>query len=182
MNKFLLMALGAGILAGNLAASTIGFTVSQVGVTGTGDTLYRYVYNFAGVTLQANQDVDIRYSPSVYKSLSNPIVPVGYSPLVLQPNNPPGASGDFSVLATAAGLSTAGVFSIDFTLQTGAAPGAQSFTINQYNAQGGFLRQVEAGTTTGLGDVSLPEPGTSLLSGAGLLLAYVIGTAQRSRR
>jgi hypothetical protein len=46
-----------------------------------------------GMTVQTIQQIDIRFDPTRYGTLSNVQVP-GFSALPLQPNNPPGVFGD----------------------------------------------------------------------------------------
>src|ERR1700730_12481356 len=101
-----------GLLSVNLSAATIDFSVSTVGVNPSGETLYRYLYSLAGVSLLNNQEVDIRFGPVLYGTLSNGVAPAGFNLQLLQPNNPPGASGDYSVLALLNNPPVSGVFSV----------------------------------------------------------------------
>jgi hypothetical protein len=105
-----------GIVSASLHASPlIQYQVSTVGTTGTGQTLFRYNYLISGFTLFQNEEIDIRFDPAVFGQLSNGLASPGFDLLLFQPNQPPGAFGDFSALA-GANASLAGTFRVDFTL------------------------------------------------------------------
>src|SRR5215831_7571648 len=89
-----LLALLTAAGAGTLGAITIDFQASSLG-----QGLYRLDYLVSGIQLQMNQELDIRFDPALYGSLSNGVAGPDYDLLLLQPNNPPGVFGDYSALA-----------------------------------------------------------------------------------
>jgi len=179
MRNLLRVAIGAGLFSLTLQAATVAFTVSTVGVSGSGDTIFRYQYNVTGLALLANQELDLRFSPALYSNLTNAVAPAGFSTALFQPNNPPGAFGDFSAFTTTNMPNVTGPFSVDFIFRGAGTPGSQPFLINQYDAAGLFLRVVDSGTTVPAGGPNVPEPATYLLSMGGLLFAGIARFARR---
>src|SRR5512140_131833 len=96
-------------LAAGLSAATMKFEVTPLGTLvlggatpgGPGATveMQRCTYFLSGITLLADQEVNIRFDPAVYGALSNPHAGPGFDVLLFQPNQPPGAFGDFSALS-----------------------------------------------------------------------------------
>lgn len=80
----------------------------------TAGSLYRYTYALSGFDFLTNQELDITFDPLLYGPLSNGVATAGYSLLLFQPNDPPSAQGDYSLLATTNHPSTTGIFSVDF--------------------------------------------------------------------
>src|SRR5215212_2554454 len=120
MRNLLRFAIGAGLFSITLQAATVGFTVSSLGGNN-----YRYVYDFTSLNLQANQEVDIRFSPTLYSTLTNGLAGSGFSLAVFQPNYPPCASGDYSALALINNPPLTGPFRVDFTFLGTGTPGSQ---------------------------------------------------------
>jgi hypothetical protein len=134
-----------------------------------------------GVPLQQHQEIDVRFDPGVYGTLTNGVAPAGFSLALFQPNNPIGAFGDYSVLAVVPNPNTAGIFSVDFTLKPGKSAGSQPFFINQYmDDNNTFAGTIASGVTTPAGG-NVPEPATYLLAMAGLLFTGVAGSLRRRR-
>ncbi len=169
MRKLLWLTLLAGILVGNVNAAAI-----QLQVTNLGLNSYRYNYTLTGFNLQANQELDIRFDPNIYLSLSNGVAPADFDLLLLQPNNPPGTFGDYRAFALVNSPSLAGPFSVDVLLKNGASPDSQQFLINQYSPAGLLLSSTPGGFTTS----AVPEPATISLG----FLAIFIGGAVRAVR
>jgi len=183
MRNLLGFAIGLGLLSINLQAATVAFTTSTVGVNGTGDTVFRYLYDLTGVSLQQHQEVDIRFDPGVYGILTNGVAPAGFSLALFQPNNPAGAFGDYSVLAVVPNPNVGGIFSVDFTLKPGHSAGPQPFLINQYqNDDNTFIATIASGVTTPAGGNPVPEPSTWMPAVAGLLLFTGIARSARRQR
>src|SRR5438309_110376 len=149
--------------AGCLSAATITFQSSDLPDITPGQDLRRDVYSIGGITLQANEEIDIRFDPALYGTLSNGVAPPDFSLLLLQPNTPPGTFGDYSALSNVNNPSLAGPFSVDFVFLGTGAPGSQPFFINLYDRNGRFLRTVESGFTTSPG-AAVPEPATLVIS------------------
>jgi len=170
-----------GILAINLLSATIEFDVSVVGTTGSGETLYRYIYSLDQLTLQQNMEVDIRFDPALYGELLNPLAPADFDLLILQPNNPPGTFGDYSVLALVNNPAVNGLFSVDFTFTGPGMPGSQPFFINLIDPVSGAITPIDSGVTTAAGAV-VPEPGTLSFGCAALLTTILARALKRAAR
>lgn len=168
----------AGLFSINLMSAVIAFEVSEVGVTAAGDTLYRYTYSPEGFTLPQNSEIDIRFDPALYGELSNGVAPAEFDLLLLQPNNPPGAFGDYSALALIDNPPLSGVFSVDFTFLGAGVPGAQPWLVNQFDEQGNFVSTIASGTTASSTAV-VPEPATCA---AGCFTLLMAGAAHFWRR
>jgi hypothetical protein len=171
-----------GILASNLLSAVITFDVSVVGTTGSGETLYRYNYSVQGLTVPQNTEIDIRFDPALYGMLLNGVAPAGFDLLLLQPNNPPGAFGDYSALALVNNPSLAGPFSVDFTFIGPGTPGAQPFFINLIDPISGAITPIDQGFTTPAGGAVVPEPGTMVFGSAALLMTVLTRAAARRKR
>src|SRR2546430_6412605 len=110
MSNLLRFAIGASLFSISLQAATVGFTVSPLGGTN-----FRYTYDFTSLSLLANQEVDIRFSPTLFSTLTNGVAGAGFSLAIFQPNIPPGAFGDYSALATINNPPLTGPFRVDVT-------------------------------------------------------------------
>jgi len=175
MRNLLRIAIGAGLFSLTLQAATVGFTVTPLGGNN-----FRYVYDFTALSLQANQEVDIRFSPTLYSTLTNGVAGANFSLAIFQPNNPPGSFGDYSALSLINNPALTGPFRVDFTFLGTGTPGAQAFLINQYDAAGNFISTITTGSTTPPGG-AVPEPATWTLGVAGLVFAGVARSARRRR-
>jgi hypothetical protein len=173
----LLIVLGASSVA-SLTAANVSFQVTGLGATGLGQQQYQYNYVISDLQLQANQELDIRFDPSLYGTLSNGVAPSGFDLLLLQPNNPPGAFGDYSALALANNPPLSGTFSVKVVYLGSGLPGSQPFFINQYDAQGNFVGQVSTGSTGPSGQAA-PEPAAWTLAVMGCLLGGAFRAVRR---
>jgi len=165
-----------GLAAGSLSAATIQFQVNNLG-----GNSFQYNYLVSGITFQANQELDIRFDPAFYGTLSNPVSGSGFQALVLQPNNPPGTSGDYSAYAVINNPPLTGPFRVDFTLIGAGRAGPQPFFINQYDTNGNFISIKESGVTTPVGTAAVPEPTGFVLCGFSLLLIGALKAGHRSK-
>lgn len=157
----------------------------QFKVTPLGGTAFRYTYSLSGfnflVNQNVNQDLDIQFDPALYGTLSNGVVGPGFSALLLQPNNPPGTSGDYIALAQVNNPSLAGPFSVDFLFKGMGTPGgAQPFRVDEFDKNGNFLRTVpgNSGLTTPFG-TTVPEPGSFSLGVVALFIGGAWWTVRR---
>ena len=166
MRCILISSLLAGFLAVSVSAATITFQTTDLG-----SNQFRLTYTVTNFVFSLNQELDIEYEPALYLALSNGVAPTGFDVLLLQPNNPPGTSGDFSSLALVANPGT-GPFRVDATLVGGGQPGPQSFSINQLDANGVITSVVASGKTASA-IAAVPEPATLPLAG----LALITGSA-----
>jgi hypothetical protein len=159
-----LMMLACQGFSTGLHATTVTVIFNQLG-----PNLFRYTYTLTGTTLLANQEFDVQFDPTVYQSLANGKASSDFNLVLLQPNNPPGAPGDYSALAKVNNPSLAVPFSVDVATLGGTPPAAsgQFFLIEQFNAQGQLVSQIGSGFTTS----AVPEPTSAALIGAAVLLA-----------
>lgn len=159
----------------NLAAGVI-----TVGTSSLGGNLYRDNYVLSGVTFQANEALDISFDPSLYGSLSNGVAPSGFSVTLLQPNNPPGDSGDFIALAQADNSSGSEAFSVQFMYLGAGQPGIQPVSLNQFDQNGVFQYAVDTpGVASQVQSSQAPEPATFTLIGISFL-AHTLRRRYRS--
>lgn len=144
-----------GLCSASLHAGAIGISVSPDGAG-----VYKYTYTISGFTLSANQDLDIQFDPAVYLALSNGVAGSDFHLALLQPNNPPGTFGDYSIMALVNNPSLAGPFSVDVTLQQGVQtpPTIQPFVIEQFSTDGKFMSNIGSGSAG-----AVPEPSTGLM-------------------
>lgn len=162
--RFMMRLAVLAMSVGPLTAATI-TTISTVSTNGSGDSVYHYVYTLVGDPLLLNQEVEIRFAAGLYGLLSNGVAPAGFDLLLIQPNQPAGAVGRYSALATVDHLSLSGEFRVDAVFLGSGTPGPQPFAINQLDAQGGIVT---------LDVSSVPEPGTWWLGFSGLLAAGIV--------
>lgn len=186
-----MLRLGAGVrltlstvlLAASMAGATVTFevtTLSHITAGSGGATTQgqRYTYHLNDIVLHRNQELNIRFDPLVFASLSNPAAEPGFSLLLFQPNEPLGAFGDFSALALYDRSSPVASFSVEFTLIGPGVPGPQPYFINQFDDNGRFTTMVSGMTSPAL-EAEVPEPGTLAICGLALL---ALGALRRRRR
>jgi hypothetical protein len=166
----LLVLVIGGFSAAPVSAGTINADVMQLGAN-----LYRFTYSINGFDFLVNQDLDIQFDPSAVLGLSNGVATSGFNLLLLQPNNPPGGTGDYSALALVDHPSLAGPFSVDVSLNPGfLPPSSQTFVINQFDANGVFVAKVASGIVA-----DAPEPSSGLLVLAAIVLLGFSPTLRR---
>lgn len=161
-------------MAANSYAATIQFQTANLG-----GNSFSYAYTLSGFSLQANQALDIQFSPALYGTLSNQVVGSAFTPVLLQPNNPPGAPGDFIALATANNPSLAGPFGVNFIYKGLGTPGSQTYFVEQFDQNGNFVSTLATGSTTPFGTTTVPEPGSFWLGGLALLSMGAFWTIRR---
>jgi hypothetical protein len=169
VKRMISLALFVAGLAAHLSGAAIEFQVSSLG-GGTFEYTYT-ISSFVPCTPScAGDTLDLSFDGAVYNVLSNPVAqPVSdWSTTVFQPNALPGLAGDYLLTSNVANPSLAGPFSIDFTLQPGAQPGPQPFTIFDAN-----FNTLGTGTTTPV-ITGVPEPASFSLMTAGMLLGVVV--------
>src|SRR4051794_12909203 len=89
-----MLTLATALCAGSLSAANVSFQITNLG-----HNQYQLSYAVSDIQFEVNQELDIRFDPSLYGTLSNGIAPAGFDLLLLQPNNPPGVFGDYSAMA-----------------------------------------------------------------------------------
>jgi hypothetical protein len=164
----------AGLLAADLFGGAIIYEVTSLpsGMYGAKveQRPFRYTYSVTGITVEMNQELDIRFDPALYGGLYNGVAPDGFLVTLLQPDNPPGFAGDYSVFALLENPPLAGLFSVDFIFLGPGEPGAQQFFINQYDASGRFLAAVASGMTAPSVADEVPEPSSFSICGLVVLM------------
>ena len=175
MRKLLTVTLWVGLVAANLPAGTVSYDFSVTPIAPpsdapAGSSVLQVTYLLSNFTFLANQELDIQFDPTMYGEFVSGQTPAGFSLNLFDANNPPGAPGDFSALATVDNPSLTGTFSADVVYYGTGTPGPQSFSINQYDAQGNFVDTVSTGSTTPSSNTSVPEPGGFWLGGIGLFV------------
>ena len=176
MRVALLFLLCVCLAVSNLSAGTVQYTVTALGPND-----YHYVYLLNGLTFLQNQELDIRFDPTVFGTLSNASAGSGFFLIpCCQPNNPPGVYGDYAIQALTTITSPPGTFSVDASVPSSANPGSQPFFINQLDANGNLLYNVTAGFTELDPPDPAPEPANRGVIGIGLL-AGVAWWAARQR-
>ena len=175
MRKILSLALWAGLVAVNLTAGTVSYDFSILPYAPPqdappGSSMLQVTYMLSNFTFSANQELDIEFDPTLYGTLSNAQAPSGFMLTLFQPDNPPGATGDFSAYATTNGPSVSGAFTADVVYFGTVPAGAQSYSVNQFDDQGNFVGTVTSGFTAPADNTSVPEPGSFELGGVGLII------------
>ena len=170
----LLLAPFAGI------AGTIQYSVTDAGVTSTGDPVSRFTYTFPGITLEAYQEIEIRFSPADFVSIFNP---VGNGPdidvITLQVNNPPGAAGTYSLVSLTDNPPLSGIFSVDAVL-SGNPPATLPYFINQLEpGTFAFLERISSGSAQNTEPI--PEPASAGYVVIGIAMAGLLGLLRRYR-
>jgi hypothetical protein len=163
-----LLALWAGLTAGQLAAGSISYQVTSLG---SNAFRYDYTVNF---NLLEDQEIDIKFDPALYTGLNNGIAGSDFRLVVLQPGNPAGAFGDYSILALLDNPSLSGPFSIQFTYLGSGRPGGQSYLVHQFDPSGqNIIGTLDSGTTA----TASPEPASWMLGGIGLIISGILRRA-----
>lgn len=169
--SLILLPLWTTLLAGQLAAGTVQYQLSDLG-----GNVFRYEIFPSNMGLLKYQELDIRFDPTLFGSLFNGVADSDFLLLLLQPNNPPGAFGDYSALALVDNPSLAGPFSVDVQWLGAGVPGGLPFFIHQFDPSGSSIVK-----TIGEGSVESPEPASWLLGGMGLVIGGVLRTVRRRR-
>jgi hypothetical protein len=143
-----------------------------------GDPIYRFTYTLSGGTLNADEELEIRFDAALYGALSNASAGADFDVMLFQPNNPPGSAGIYSALALINNPSLATPFLVDAVYFGQGTPPVQEFVINAYDATGA-VSELESGTTVAL----VPEPATfASVGGMLVLIGWSWTVRRRSRR
>jgi hypothetical protein len=157
-------------------AGTIDYQITALPGGLPGQPLFQYTYYLSGFDFLALQEMDLVYPANLFGTLSNGVVTPGFSFMLFQPNNPPGTTGDFSVLALSNVGAVVGPWSVDVTYLGAGLPGPQTFIMDQFDANGDLVEPLGSGQT----DPPTPEPGTFVLVGL-VVWGGVIWRAVRRR-
>jgi hypothetical protein len=177
MRLALSLPLSLVFLAANVNAGSIEGLVSDAGPSS-----FEYNFELHGFDLRPHQVLDLQFDGSVYQSLSNAIVPLGFQVVILQPGNPPGTPGDYLLESMAPStVFTPVSMGVDFAPVGQEQPGPLPFFIYQFNDQNQFVSVVASGKTTlGTDPPGVPEPPSLALAALGLLTAGFSGIHLRS--
>ena len=177
MNKpiLLLLAISALLFPSTVPrpaqAITIEFEAIDLAAPGpNGGDLWQYLYFVSDFTPQENVAFEVLFNPILYSDLEDPPPTVpDWGILIFQPDPNIPDPGRYSALALLNGAVLSGPFSLSFVWlgATGTTPGVQPFEVNEFDAQGNFLQTLDTGQTIPHGVI--PEPGTFLLVGTGLV-------------
>jgi hypothetical protein len=148
------------------------------------ENIFRVQYHVSGIEFLKNQELEIEFSRSVFRSLSNPVAPAGFDILLFQPDDPFGAPGRLSLLALVNLPSIQDGFFLDVRAvgdirNLGAdreSPDVQRFAINQLDEQGVILSTIQSGDV----GAAVPEPATAHTIGAVALAVGVLLFCRRS--
>ena len=141
-------------------AGTIDYQITALPGGLPGQPLFQYTYYLSGFNFVSWEEIDFVYAANLFGSLSNGAVTPGFEFLLFQPNNPPGTTGNFSVMALTNLGAVVGPWSVDVTYLGSGLPGPQTFLVNQFDANGNLVQSLGSGGTT-----AIPEPGTLVLAG-----------------
>ena len=176
--KYGAIVLTVAALSVNLAeAGTIRFETSDLGIAPTGELMVELVFQLQDINLGQFQELDIRFNPTYFKSLFGAEAGADFDILLLQPNNPPGSFGDFSLLAMVDNPSLDTPLSVRATLNGNGVPAILPFFINEFDPVTLEATKLEAGRSVRIG--ATPEPGTLATAMIALL---AVGAATRRTR
>jgi hypothetical protein len=163
-----LLLVGSGSM-GSVQGAQVHYEIAGLGVNAAGQSLYRYTYEPVDIVFKRNQELDVRFDPNLFGALFNALAPPDFDVLLLQPNTPPGAFGDYSVLALVDNPVISGPFSVDVVYIGSGLPGTQPYFINQYDDNGDFVATLTQGSTAS-GSAIVPEPASLTTMGGGLCM------------
>jgi PEP-CTERM motif len=169
----------ASFLAANINAGTIDQQTSNA----TSSSL-EYTFDVSGFNFLGGEALDIQFDPAVYLALLDATAPAGYTVVTLDPNNPPGAPGDFIVegLMGTQSLTGSNALAVTLTLSGNGAPGPLPYFVYSLDDSGNFGDVVGSGTTTMVNlALATPEPYSLSLAGLGILAAGFLRTVKRWR-
>ncbi len=171
----------AGLISSSAPAGTIRFDAapigSQPGKYRVAANAFQITYTLEDFAFPANGELDIRFDPATYVKLWGGMTPADFDLVLLQPNNPPGTSGDFSVMALVDRPRFSGEFSVMVLMAGDNRPGEQDFVINQLDEHGVILSRISTGQTL---ESTVPEPATLPVVCAALLGGMLIAIRNRS--
>lgn len=165
---FTLMCLGM-VAAGNAYATSVSYLAKDLG-----GGKWEYEYSIANDTLATSiEEFTIFFGYGLYQDLAVTSPLADWDELVTEPQLILGVQQDglydaLSLLGGIAPGATAGGFSVSFDWLGAGAPGTQSYEVIDPQS----FQVLAAGQTTPAGTV-VPEPGTVLLLGVGLVIGMV---------
>lgn len=157
------------------SATTILYEATDLADTTPGEDLWQYTYIVGDFVFDTDFGFTVFFDYQLYANLEAPPPSVNsdWDPIVWQPDSGIPDDGAYDALALVNGASLADPFTVSFVWLGTGAPGAQSFDV--YDSS---FNTVESGQSA-----PVPEPGTILLLGSGLIgLAGLRKKAWKGRR
>lgn len=175
---FILVLAGFPTLSG---ATTITFTATDLVDTGGGD-LWQYSYFVSAPTPpfpDADTGFTIYFDLDYYSGLAVGATPSGWDVIVAEPAPALSADGFFDAFALTSPAPLSSPFLVSFIWSGTGRPGSQPFEVYEFANINLPINIYETGRTTSP-EVGVPEPGTLLLLGTGLL--GLVATRRRRQR
>jgi hypothetical protein len=178
-----LLGFSCGVASPSARADGVQYQATQV----SGDT-WQYTYTVTGTPLSANQAFTVFFDPTLASNLVDTSLDTT-DPASLAAENwlsfsipfDPSLDSDgfYSALALVADDSMTEAFTVTFDFSGLGKPGSQMFSIDQFDAFGNLVMNLQTGETTPVG-VTAPEPGAGVLLILGLA-GIVTGMFRKQR-
>jgi hypothetical protein len=171
--------IAAATVATRAEAAPITYVATDLVDVNPGEDLWQYTYDATGLGFSTpGQGFTIYYNYTLYSSLAHVSSPPNWSPLIAQPDPTFSLDGFFDAFLTSPGA--AAPFIVNFVWLGSGKPGSQPYdvyTVDPNNPNGGFLSGPTPAGNTVPANAAVPEPGTMVLMGSG-----VLALARRVRR
>ena len=169
----LCIALATGLLVPRVAhATVIQFQALDLADVFPGADLWQYEYRVSERTFEENEGFSTYFDALLYADLQVQAASADWDPIVVAPDPELPSDGFYDVVAMITDASLDDRFLVSFVWlgPQGTTPGAQPFTINRYDAEGG-LSILERGATAPFQEqpAPVPEPSTLALTTIGAL-------------
>jgi PEP-CTERM motif len=158
--------------SGNANATSIIYEAVDLADTTSGEDLWQYDYSVSDYTFNTNYSFTIYFDYNLYGNLEDPPTSPNsdWNVDTWHPSTSLPDDGGYDAWALVNGASLADSFQVDFIWLGSGNPGSQPFEVydNTWNV-------IESGNTA-----PIPEPGTILLVGSGLL--WLVGLKRKQKQ